>query len=83
MIRIHEIKLPVAHTEEDVRRKAAKLLRVEPSTFLRFTILRRSIDARKKPELYVVYTVEVEVAGQHRVLKTARAKKGQIQTGNW
>lgn len=83
MIRIHEIKLPVAHTEADVRRKAAKLLRVEPSAFLRFTILRRSIDARKKPELYVVYTVEVEVAGQERVLKNVRAKKGQIQTGNW
>ena len=83
MIRIHEIKLSVAHTEEDVRRKAAKLLRVEPSAFLRFTILRRSIDARKKPELYVVYTVEVEVAGEERVLKNARAKKGQIQTGIW
>ncbi len=83
MIRIHEIKLPVAHTEEDVRRKAAKLLRVEPSAFLRFTILRRSIDARKKPELHMVYTVEVEVAGEERVLKNARAKKGQIQTGDW
>ena len=83
MIRIHEIKLPVAHTEEDVRRKAAKLLRVEPSAFLRFTILRRSIDARKKPELYVVYTVEVEAAGEERVLKNARAKKGQLQTGIW
>ena len=83
MIRIHEIKLSVAHTEEDVRRKAAKLLRVEPSAFLRFTIIRRSIDARKKPELYVVYTVEVEVAGQEQVLKKARAKKGQIQAGDW
>ena len=83
MIRIHEIKLPMAHTEEDVRRKTAKLLRVEPSAFLRFTILRRSIDARKKPELHMVYTVEVEVAGEERVLKNARAKKGQIQTGNW
>ena len=83
MIRIHEIKLPVAHSEEDVRRKAAKLLRVEPSAFLRFTILRRSIDARKKPELYVVYTVEVEAAGEERVLKNARAKKGQLQTGIW
>ena len=83
MIRIHEIKLSLEHTEEDVRRKTAKLLRVEPSAFLRFTILRRSIDARKKPELYVVYTVEVEVAGEERVLKNARAKKGQIQTGNW
>ena len=83
MIRIHEIKLPVAHTEEDVRRKTAKLLRVEPSAFLRFTILRRSIDARKKPELHMVYTVEVEVAREERVLKNARAKKGQIQTGDW
>ena len=83
MIRIHEIKLSLEHPEEDVRRKAAKLLRVESSAFLRFTILRRSIDARKKPELYVVYTVEVEVAGEERVLKNARVKKGQIQTGNW
>lgn len=83
MIRIHEIKLPVEHTEDDIRRKAAKLLRMEPSGFLRFTILRRSIDARKKPELYVVYTVEVEVSGEERVIKHARAKRGQIQTGNW
>lgn len=79
MIRINQIKLPISHTEADLRNKAAKLLRVEPSAFLSFSIIRRSIDARKKPELFMVYTVDVEVAGQEKVLKRAHAKNGQMQ----
>lgn len=79
MIRIQQIKLPPVHREADIIRKAAALLRVQPETFLSFTIVKRSIDARKKPALFVVYTVDVSVPDEARALKKARGKNGQIQ----
>lgn len=81
MIRINQIKLqPVLQDEEtELKRKAARLLRVEPADFLSFSIVRKSYDARKKPEIYVVYTVDVKVAKEQAVFQKIRGKNGQMQ----
>lgn len=76
MIRITQLKLPVEHGQEDVKRKAAKLLRLSPEDIKKLTIVRRSIDARKKEAISYSYTVDVETEKQHQVFK--RAKSGQI-----
>ena len=51
MIRINQIKLPpVCEDEEaELRKKAARLLRVNPAAFLSFSIVRKNLDSRKKP----------------------------------
>lgn len=81
MIRINQIKLPpVCEDEEtELRKKAARLLRMNPAGFLSFSIVRKSLDARKKPEIHAVYTVDVEVAEEQAVLRKLRGKNGQIQ----
>lgn len=81
MIRINQIKLqPVLQDEEaELKRKAARLLRVELADFLSFFIARKSLDARKKPEIYAVYTVDVKVADEQAVFRKLRGKNGQIQ----
>ena len=58
MIRVSQLKLPVAHSLEDLKIQAAKELKVPPGRIKNLTVSRKSIDARKKPVMYV-YTVDV------------------------
>ncbi len=79
MIRINQIKLPPEHTKEDILKKAAKVLRIDPGRIEALQIVRKSIDARKKPDIYVVYTVDVTVKDPHKVLAACHGKPGQVQ----
>ena len=59
MIRISQLKLPVGHTEEELRQQAAKELRISAERISRCEIWKKSIDARKELILYV-YTLDVD-----------------------
>ncbi len=59
--------------------EAARLLRVSPSKIRRVTIIRRSLDARKKPDVRYVYTIDVAVDGsENKILKQSGCKKAAI-----
>lgn len=77
MIRISQIKMPLTHTEEELLLKAAGIMRVRRSEILTWRIVRRSIDARKKPEIHYVYTLELTAEKEEKILR--RAPAGQIQ----
>lgn len=70
MIQIQQIKVSI-HEEQTtaLRKKIVKLLRISDSDLINIEIRKKSIDARKKPELYYVYTVYVEVAKKLSVSK--------------
>ena len=68
MIRISQIKLPVPHSPEDVKIQAARELKIPPERISRLTVSRKSIDARKKPVMYV-YTVDVELAEEKKLVR--------------
>lgn len=78
MIRINQVK--VVADSKDCRRKlykkAADILRIKESEIRSLEIVRQSIDARKKPEIYYSYVIDVEVASQEKVIK--RAKNNQV-----
>lgn len=80
MIRINQIKLPPDCQDEEaaLRKKAVKLLRVEPSDILSLSIVRKSIDARKKPDIFMVYTVDVKAEQEQKIIKKCGGQKGQI-----
>ena len=63
MIQIRQLKLPPGHTERELVEKTAKALHIRPEELEAFRIVRQSIDARRKPELRLVYPVEVQVKG--------------------
>jgi uncharacterized FAD-dependent dehydrogenase len=48
--------------EERLRRKIAKKLKLKPGTDFSYELIRRSADARMKPELFYNYVVDVRVA---------------------
>ncbi len=60
-IRISQIKLPLAHTTEDVFKKAAKAAGIPLSKIRDPRIVRQSIDARKKDQISYVYTVDLMI----------------------
>ncbi|WP_036609147.1 NAD(P)/FAD-dependent oxidoreductase [Oribacterium sp. P6A1] len=60
MIRINQLKLKVTDSVVKLKLAAAKVLRIEAKDIATLTVVRRSIDARKKPEIYFSYTVMIE-----------------------
>ena len=79
MIRIRDISLPPEHSVHQLPYEAARLLRVANSKVRRMNIVRRSIDARKKPDIRVIYTIDVAVDGnEKRILKQSGSKRAAI-----
>lgn len=59
--------------------EAARLLRVSNSKVRKIRIVRRSVDARKKPDVKIVYTVDVAVDGnENKILKQSGCKRASI-----
>jgi hypothetical protein len=77
MIRINQIKMPLEHTQDDILHKAAKILRIEPAQIQELQIVKKSIDARKKPDIMIIYAVDVTVPAQDKVL--SRCRSNQVQ----
>ena len=79
MIRIRDINLPPQHNVAQLSFEAAQLLRVSNSTIRKVKIVRRSIDARKKPDVKYNYTIDVQVSGnEEKILRNSRCKKASI-----
>ena len=68
-ILLNNVSLPVRHTEEMLRKKVAKLLRIREQELGEIEIVRRSIDARKKPEVNYVYLLRLKLAHEAKFLK--------------
>ena len=71
MLRYSQLKLPVGHTRDQLIQAVTKKAGGKKPENLR--IIKRSIDARKKPELYYIYTVEASFSKEKQILKQ---KKG-------
>ena len=75
MIRINQIKIKNQGDQKDGHKgsietgalekkltgPAAKLLRIDPSQIRALHVVRHSIDARKKPEIYDIYVADIEI----------------------
>ena len=68
MIRIHDLTLLPGEDESRLRALAAKRLRIPEADVLRLELRKKSVDARKKNEIRVVYTVDAETRGDERKL---------------
>ena len=76
MLRINEIKIPLDHTDEDIKAAAAKVIKVSPSDIKELKVFRRSIDSRKKDDIKFVFSVDVALnADEEKVLKKCDNKR--------
>ena len=79
MIRLREIALPPEHNPAQLIYEGAQMLRISPSKIRKLSIAKRSIDARKKPDVKVVYTIDVAVDGnEKKILKDSRCKRASL-----
>ncbi len=79
MIRVRDIVMDPAHDPNQLIFEAAKVLRISASRIHKLTIIRRSVDARKKPDVRIVYTVDVLVEGsEKKILKNCGSKRAAI-----
>ena len=79
MIRLRDISLPPEHNAHQLSFEAAQMLHISTSKIRQLRIVRRSIDARKKPNVRIIYTIDVAVEGnEKRILKLAGCKRATL-----
>ncbi len=59
MIRIQQLKVPLTYDEAYLRKGIARKLKIPASEIKELRVRKQSLDARKKPELYYVLTVDL------------------------
>jgi len=70
MIRVKDIK--ISPQKELTVKDISKNIGIDEKEILEYTIFRRSVDARKKNDIHLVYTVDVKVKNEKNI------KKGEI-----
>jgi uncharacterized protein len=69
MLRLTEVKLPLDHPEEAIQTAILKKLHITPAELIRYSIFKRSYDARKKEDIVFVYILDVETTQEKRLLQ--------------
>lgn len=78
MITLQQVKLPISHTKEELEKKILKILRIKKEELLGYEIRKQSLDARKKPELFFVYSIDANVKKEEAVIKKVKEKNVSI-----
>ncbi|WMJ88068.1 NAD(P)/FAD-dependent oxidoreductase [Anaerocolumna sp. MB42-C2] len=69
MIQINQLKIKIDHSREELKKLIAKQLKISESEIIEYSLIKRSIDARKKNDILFVYSVEVKVSQENKVIK--------------
>ena len=79
MIRIRDLPLPPDGDMARLVQAAARQLRISPAEIKQLDLKKRSVDARKKNDVRIIYTVDVAVKGREdKILKMAHCPKASI-----
>lgn len=75
MLRIRQIKIEVTKFSNEILKEAiSKKLRIDLSLITSFRIVKESLDARNKNEIFYVYEVDVSVKNEENVLKKVHSQ---------
>ena len=79
MIRNRDISLSPEHNPNQLLFEAARMLKISGSKIRKLSLVRRSIDARKKPDVRIIYTIDVTIDGsEQKILRQSGCKKASI-----
>ena len=78
MIRINQVNIQAnqKNTEQILQKKASQILKISEKEIKSLHIVRQSIDARKKPEIFYSYVIDVETSQEEKVCR--RVKNAQV-----
>ncbi len=68
MLRLTELKLPLDHTEPELRTAILRRLDIPEPALLGYTVFRRGVDARRKSMIHLIYTVDADLQNEAAVL---------------
>jgi uncharacterized protein len=77
-IRLTDIALPLDHDDLALKDAIVKVLAIARDDILEVIVFRRGFDARKKSNIHFIYTVDVEVRDEARVLENVRLASLQL-----
>ena len=72
MLRLTELRLPMDHGESAIRTEILRHLAIPARDLVGYSIFRRGVDARKPRAIVFIYTLDIEVADEERVLTRHR-----------
>ena len=76
MLRVNNIRMPLDWRQEQLERKVCQILRVSGG-IRQLHLVKQSVDARRKSDLHLVLSVDVEIPDEARVLR--RVRSGQVR----
>jgi uncharacterized FAD-dependent dehydrogenase len=79
-MRLTELKLPLDHSEPELRSAIVKRLGIAPGDLAGYTIFRRSHDARKPSAIVFTYTLDLELKDEKSVLARLRGDRKVLPT---
>ena len=84
MLTVRDLILPLRHDPSMLYYLAAQAIGIQAAQITELHIRRRSLDARRKPELRWIYTVDVGLRkGEHQVLRRCRNPKVSAARESW
>lgn len=69
MIRINQIKMNLTDDEGRLKEKASSILKIKMSEIDSVKIIKKSVDARHKPDIKYVYSINVTVKNEKKISK--------------
>ena len=69
MLHINSLQINVHHDENDLKKKIAVTIGCNIDEIIDYKIIKRSVDARKKPDIYYSYSLDVNVSNEKKYLK--------------
>ena len=79
MLRINDVKVFEDISNEEVIKKAVKKARIKTGDFISGKIIRKSIDARNKNNIFYNYTVDIEVKNENNYPKLKKVSKTSLK----
>ena len=78
MLRLTNIKLHLEHTEQELRAEILNKLSIKDEELLSYSIYKRSYDARKKRNIFFIYSLDVDTS-KNSALLTQFAEDTQVK----
>ncbi|MFL6647187.1 MAG: hypothetical protein ACJ8KO_04420, partial [Sulfurifustaceae bacterium] len=75
MLRLTEIKVPLNHAESELKTAILERLRIEDDELIGYSVARRGYDARRPAAIVFIYTLDVEVKNEAKLLQLLRGDR--------
>ena len=75
MIRIRNIKISIENDNSSfISKKISKILHISNDEIIKISINKKSLDARKKDNLFYVYELDLSLKNEQKILKKYKSK---------